>query len=310
MRPKAPCHGPRPHATPPGRLRLRVSGTPSGDGRHATAKFRASTAPILGWADARRPDPFKPPEGIVFTNGEVNRAGRLMHRWYGRPEGMSPEDFGADVDELIEAMVAITWWRGLHARPLSRVAAALRHHVGAEGALVSGRIDIAQRLKRRPTIIDKLARQPTMELTQMQDVGGVRARVQTLDHLHAVSRRLRRNWTIVRTKDYVSEPRSSGYRAIHHIVRRDGRQVEVQLRTVLQDAWANQVEQDARRLAIGYKFGAGEEAVHDYYRLFSEAFAALDRGETLSQESIAAINRSRRRVGDRLRRPPLQGDPP
>ena len=173
---------------------------------------------------------------------------------------------------------------------------------------VSGRIDITQRLKRRPTIFDKLDREPTMQLTQMQDIGGVRARVPSLRHLQAVSRRLRKTWTIVRTKDYVKEPRSSGYRAVHHVVRRNGRLIEVQLRTVLQDAWANQVEDDSRRLATGYKFGAGEEDVHDYYRIVSEAFAALDRGEDLSSDLVAAINDGYAKVADTLRRRPPKGN--
>jgi ppGpp synthetase/RelA/SpoT-type nucleotidyltranferase len=253
---------------------------------------------------ARTPDPFKPAEGVVFTNGEVNRAGQMLRRWYGRKAGKGLDDFDFSFDDLVEAMIAVTWWRSLHARPLSRVAANLRYHVGAEKAKVSGQIDITQRLKRRPTIFNKLEREPTMQLTQMQDIGGVRARLPSLSHLYAVSRRLRKTWTIVRTKDYVKSPRDSGYRAIHHIVRRSDRLVEVQLRTVLQDAWANQVEEDSRRLAVGYKFGSGEAEVHDYYRLFSEAFATLDREETLSNDLITAINESRERVADRLRRPP------
>ncbi len=254
------------------------------------------------------PDPFKPPADAVFTYGEVNRAGQLLRRWYLSSEEQTPEDLGITFDDLVDAMVAVTWWRGLHARPLSRVAANLRYHVAAEGGQIDGRVDVTQRLKRRPTVFNKLEREPTMQLTQMQDIGGVRARLPSLAHVYAVSRRLRKTWTIIRSKDYVKEPRSSGYRAIHHIVRRTGRLVEVQLRTVRQDAWANQVEEDSRRLAIGYKFGGGEEAVHDYYRLFSEAFAVLDRDETLSSELIAAINESRERVAERLQRPPLQGD--
>jgi ppGpp synthetase/RelA/SpoT-type nucleotidyltranferase len=256
----------------------------------------------------RRPDPFKPAEGVVYTNGQVNRAGQMLRRWYGREKGKSFDDFDFSVDDLVDSMIAVTWWRSLHAAPLSRVAANLRYHVGAESGKVSGRIDIAQRLKRRPTIFNKLEREPTMQLTQMQDIGGVRARLPSLAHLYAVSRRLRKTWKIERTKDYVKEPRSSGYRAIHHIVRRSGRLVEVQLRTVRQDAWANQVEEDSRRLAIGYKFGGGEEEVHDYYRLFSEAFAVLDRDEVLSSELITAINESRERVAGQLQRPPLEGE--
>ena len=257
-----------------------------------------------------KPDPFKPPADAVYTNGEVNRAGQLLRRFYAQPPAAEGEDafVGFDVDELVDAMIAVTWWRSLHAKPLSRVAANLRYHVGAEQAEVSGRIDITQRLKRRPTIFDKLDREPTMQLTQMWDIGGVRARLPSLRHLHAVSRRLKKTWTIVRTKDYIAEPRSSGYRAMHHIVRRNGRLIEVQLRTVLQDAWANQVEDDSRRLAMGYKFGRGEEDVHDYYRSVSEAFAALDRDEDLSPDLVAAINENYANVADTLERKAPRGD--
>jgi putative GTP pyrophosphokinase len=250
----------------------------------------------------RAPDPFKPPAGVVFSNGEVNRAGQLLRRWYLRPQGQTPEEFGTTFDGLVDAMIAVTWWRGLHAKPLSRVAANLRYHVAAEGGEVDGRVDVTQRLKRRPTIFDKLEREPTMQLTQMWDIGGVRARLPSLRHLQAVSRRLKKTWRIERTKDYVAEPRDSGYRAIHHVVRRNGRLIEVQLRTVRQDAWANQVEDDSRRQSIGYKFGRGEEDVHDYYRVVSEAFAALDHEEDLSAELVAAINESYARVAGKLLR--------
>jgi GTP pyrophosphokinase len=252
----------------------------------------------------RPPDPFKPPADATYAKGEVNRAGQLLRRFNLRPPPEEGEDdyAGFDIDELIDAMIAVTWWRGLHAKPLSRVAANLRYHVAAEGAEVDGRVDVTQRLKRRPTIFDKLDREPTMQLTQMWDIGGVRARLPSLRHLQAVSRRLKKTWTIVRTKDYIAEPRSSGYRAMHHVVRRNGWLIEVQLRTVRQDAWANQVEDDSRRQSIGYKFGRGEEDVHDYYRLVSEAFAALDREEELSDELVAAINESYPLVADRLQR--------
>jgi GTP pyrophosphokinase len=257
----------------------------------------------------RHPDPFKPDADAVYTKGEVNRAGQLLRRFYAQPPVEEGEDAfaGFDLDELVDAMIAVTWWRSLHARPLSRVAANLRHHVAAEGGAVSGHIDVTQRLKRRPTIFDKLEREPTMQLTQMADIGGVRVRLPSLRHVHAVSRRLRKTWTIVRTRDYIKEPRSSGYRAIHHIVRRDGRLIEVQLRTVMQDAWANQVEEDSRRLSVGYKFGAGGEDVHEYYRIVSEVFAAIDRDENLSADLVAAINESYTKVAETLERRPPKG---
>jgi hypothetical protein len=150
-----------------------------------------------------------------------------------------------------------------------------------EDGHVGGRIDVAQRLKKRDTIIDKLHRFENMKLTQMHDIGGVRATLPSLDCVTAVSRRLRKNWAIARTRDYIAEPKSSGYRAIHHDGFRDGVFIEVQLRTVRQHAWANQVEDDGRRLETGYKFGFGSQDIHDYYRLMGRTFSLVDRDEEL-----------------------------
>jgi putative GTP pyrophosphokinase len=212
-----------------------------------------------------------------------------------------------DVEELVDAMVKVTWWRSLHARPLNKVAANLRYHVNAEGALVDERIDVTQRLKRRITIFDKLEREPTMELTQMGDIGGVRARLPSLRHVHAVSRRLKKTWTIIRTRDYIENPKPSGYRALHHIVRRDGRMIEVQLRTVRQDAWANQVEEDSRKLSVEFKFGRGDDEIHGYYRIVSEIFAAMDADQPIRGELAEEFNERYARVRQQLRREPREG---
>lgn len=79
----------------------------------------------------------------------------------------------------------------------------------------------------------------------MADIGGCRALLIDQSKADAVAARLRRNWDVTRTRDYAAEPKDSGYRAVHLIVRRKGRLIEVQLRTPLQDAWANQVEEDS-----------------------------------------------------------------
>lgn len=204
-------------------------------------------------------------------------------------------------DDVAKALRAVTWWRLAHARPLSNVAANLRYHVEKEHGHVDGRIDVGQRLKRLPTMIGKLEREPTMKLSRMADVGGVRAKLPDLATVHAVSRRLAKTWTVVKTRDYIAEPKSSGYRAIHHIVRRHSMLVEVQLRTVLQDAWANQVEHDGRLRGAGLKFGEGESAIHDYYRAISVAFAALDRGDPIEgkieDDLVETFGKARRLLG-------------
>lgn len=229
---------------------------------------------------------------LLFSKGQVNRAGRLLLEVAETASRLGADRAAGEIDpaEVVLAFQALRWWRTLHARPLSNVAANLRYHVDKEEGRVGGRIEVAQRLKRWTTIIDKLAREPKMQVTQMQDIGGVRALLPSLHHVYAVSRRLRKTWTILRVRDYIAEPKSSGYRALHLVVRRGGYPVEVQLRTVLQDAWANQVEDDGRQIGVGLKFGAGAAEIHAYYVAVSDAFAFLDRSESLPQTLAATLN--------------------
>ena len=154
------------------------------------------------------------PAAESFSKGQVNRAGRLL---LGVAETAS--HVGADratrehdAEEIILAVQAVKWWRTLHARPLSNVAANLRYHVDKEGGRIGDRTEVAQRLKRWTTIIDKLGREPKMQVTQMQDIGGVRALLPSLPHVYSVSRRLRKTWTIIRsvTTSPSRSPRATG----------------------------------------------------------------------------------------------------
>ena len=180
---------------------------------------------------------------------------------------------GRQRSEVLEAIEIIEWWRGEHAKPLSRVAANLRYYAGDQGKPI-----VAQRLKKFPTIADKLLREPSMKLSRMADIGGVRAVLPDQSAAYRVASRLRKNWTIIRFRDYVAEPKADGYRALHLINRNRGRLIEVQLRTPLQDGWANLVEAEARLVAPGLKFGAGPQKLRDYYVALGEHCANLDQG--------------------------------
>ena len=234
----------------------------------------------------RRKDPFIPgPEAKPYSKKAVNRAGKLLGEFFYTPVPDGKGPFGDfDADSVIEAMFAVTWWKQQHAVPLSRVAAGLRYHVAKENGQVNDRIDVAQRLKKRDTIINKMRRHKTMQLTTMHDIGGARATLPSVDHVYSVSRRLKKTWTITKTRDYIAEPKPTGYRAIHHEVKRDGVVIEVQLRSMLQHAWANQVEDDGRALGTGYKFGFGIDDVHAYYETMGRVFAVLDRGEKIPDD--------------------------
>ena len=56
---------------------------------------------------------------------------------------------------------------GIHSR---RLRVTLRGFADRE----SSEVIVSSRLKRLPTILDKLARHPNMKITRMQDIGGAR----------------------------------------------------------------------------------------------------------------------------------------
>lgn len=212
---------------------------------------------------------------MPYSKSRVNRAGQLFVDHL-REAATGRRRVGQQRAELTEAIKIIDWWRGEHAKPLSRVAANLRYYASDEGEPI-----VAQRLKKLPTIIGKLLREPGMKLARMEDIGGVRAVLPNQDAAHGVASRLRRNWTITRYRDYVANPKADGYRALHLINRNRGRLIEVQLRTPLQDGWANAVETDARLLSPGLKFGTGSHELRDFYVALGELCAQVDQGDPI-----------------------------
>jgi hypothetical protein len=186
--------------------------------------------------------------------------------------------------ELLKAVEITDWWRSEHAKPLSRVAANLRHYTGKEGKPI-----VAQRLKKTPTIADKLTREPTTKLSRMADIGGVRAVLPSQAAAYRVAGHLRKNWTITRFRDYVAEPKVDGYRALHLINRNRGRSIEIQLRTSNQDTWANSVEAYSRTFFPGLKFGGGPQSVKDFFLLFGEMFAEDDQELMIDPSRFARL---------------------
>jgi putative GTP pyrophosphokinase len=109
--------------------------------------------------------------------------------------------------------------------------------------------------------------------------------------------RLRKNWTITRFSDYVVEPKADGYRALHLINRNRGRLVEVQLRTPLQDSWANGVETFARSVASGLKFGGGPQELREYFVALGELFANEDQGLQIDPALLARVKELHEQAG-------------
>lgn len=104
----------------------------------------------------------------------------------------------------------------------------------------------------------------------MGDIGGCRAVLPGRQQVDGVLRRIRKNWDVHgRVRDRRDEPAESGYRAVHVIVIRDGRMIEIQLRDPKEHEWALAVERTGARLGIGLKEGEGPDDLREYFRLAS-----------------------------------------
>ena len=88
-----------------------------------------------------------------------------------------------------EALHLANSWRACHAYPINTFQSTLRSKVKG----YPNEPLVAQRLKRMPTIIDKLRRYPDMQLTTMQDIGGVRAILGSVDDVYKLAENYRKN---------------------------------------------------------------------------------------------------------------------
>lgn len=206
----------------------------------------------------------------------VDRAGRLLVSE--RPNTAAYE----------EALGLVNEWRACHAYPLNTFNATLR----VKAKKIRGSL-IAQRLKRLPTIVDKLGRYPKMNLSQMQDIGGIRAVVNTINDVERLQTEYKdsKRFThkLKREHDYILDPKGDGYRGVHLVFEYNntlgrngqaenykGLNVEMQIRTYLQHTWATAVETTGTLIGDSFKTGAGSEDWREFFTLVSSAFAIVE----------------------------------
>ena len=218
-----------------------------------------------------------------LTNSRVNRAGQRIRR-IARGQVTDSEGLAAAIDTLVG-------FRALHAIPLQTATRGLRSAVTSERLPVQ----VSQRLKRVPTIIDKLLREPTLPLSRMQDIGGCRAILPTIPDIRAVQERLARPSRVrelVAVSDYIEDPRDSGYRGVHVIMLYRGRIVEIQLRTPAMHEWAATVERLTDRYGEDYK-GAWHPVVGPFLAVVSEAMSIEESGGSVRASLVTEVDRQR-----------------
>jgi len=209
---------------------------------------------------------------LEFSKSEINKAGQQLLKL----DCISSEERGHVID-------VVNNWRAAHTFPLNTLQIGLR----TKAREVEATPLIAQRVKRLSSITLKLERFPSMQLSRMQDIGGCRAVMLSVENVRAAVARLkgsRMRHQLVSEDDYITQPKASGYRGVHLIYRylsekneiHNGRNIEVQVRSQKQHAWATAVETAGTFLRQALKSSQGEQ---DWLRFFALMGTAIARQE-------------------------------
>lgn len=209
-----------------------------------------------------------------YSKGELDRAGERIRSGAGTL---------ADIAMLDN-------WRASHLYVINTFQSSLRAR--RKRNREEEEVTIAQRLKRRPTIIDKLTREPGMSLSRMHDIAGCRLIFPDVDQLYYFRDGVLKSKAaheLVGGDDrynYIVNPKESGYRGIHDVYKYDagsvtgkswnGLRIEIQYRTIVQHGWATAVEISDIVNSTRLKFS---EAGKDISRLFLLASEILSRSQ-------------------------------
>lgn len=207
------------------------------------------------------------------SKSQIDRAGAKLAKpkpWHEQP----------DMDNALEI---INDFRSAHNFPLL----IFRIDLATRARKVDVTATVAQRLKRLPSIEAKLRRLST-RLTQMEDIGGCRAVVQTAVMVRRVCRMYEKSTMkhkSLHIVDYQKAPRDTGYRGIHLIYAYqsdskpefNGLKIEIQLRSRQQHAWATAVETVDAFTGQGLKDGKGDPKWQRFFALMG-TFIASEEG--------------------------------
>ena len=190
----------------------------------------------------------------------------------------------ATAEEQKAAIDIVDNWRAAHAYPLHIIYMHLRGMRGKRNDVL-----VAERLKRLDSIINKLKRESNMNLWTMQDLGGCRMIVPTVDDVYHYAEKYeksRKRHLKKKTYDYIKDPKETGYRSLHIVYEfhSDKKEtynknmlIEIQFRTHLQHVWATAVETMGLFTNEAIKSGQGSDDVKRFFVLCSALFALKEK---------------------------------
>lgn len=185
--------------------------------------------------------------------------------------------------EQSDALKIIDNWRSAHAYPLHVFYMNLRGKAGSRDDIL-----VAERLKRLESIVGKLQRENGMQLYRMQDLGGCRMVLPTLDEVYEFSNKFQTSRIRHEQKkedNYIQNPKPSGYRSLHLVYRfrtetpdkeiynQHQMLIELQFRTHLQHIWATSLETIGLFTNQALKAGQGNQGILRFFVLVSSLFA-------------------------------------
>lgn len=237
---------------------------------------------------------------LKYSKSDIDKAGNVLA---GIPDSKINQD---------QAIEILENFRSVHNHPLI----VFRMSLNRKAKNISGDVLISQRLKRAPSIVNKLKIQKSMSLSQMQDVGGLRVVVTDIQQLYKLRDSIREGEnqtafksTFIKETDYIKSPKESGYRSIHLIYKYDKKvsanaqcRIEVQLRTKIHHAWATAVEVIGTYLRQPLKQSFGDAELLELFKEISKVFILIENNQfdkDLFQKTSAKINELKMR--DKLR---------
>jgi putative GTP pyrophosphokinase len=183
----------------------------------------------------------------------------------------------------LDEVLAFNAWRNSHSHVMNGFQAMLRARTRGKNIVV------AQRHKRRLTIVDKLSRESKMQLARMDDIAGIRLIFENVSDLYEFresflkSRHKHHQKSEIDKYDYVKKPKFTGYRGVHDIYSyysraadssvANGLMIEIQYRTKIQHAWATANEIVTMTTQNRTKFAVGDERYLEFFKIVSEIFA-------------------------------------
>lgn len=142
--------------------------------------------------------------------------------------------------------------------------------------------------KSTTAIVDKLRRE-SIRLTQIQDIAGCRVIVEGIAAQEKVVELIQFVFDLSEQaiKDRREMP-SHGYRAIHVMAHIADKVIEIQVRTIFQDLWAQLSERTADKFDISVKYGKGLPDVIEPLLDMSKKIQAIEKYEQLVDTTLQA----------------------